>query len=321
MIRVRWLTESCNFYFFPPHSHHWILLLFLMEQPLLSNPNTSTTPCGSCNTNSPTAESSSTPPNTFTGLALVIIFASVSVWANLEAGKGFDISILNAAPAGTLAARRFDLLFVSNGRAARILLNASEFVDRILYPNELYARKPVRRVTLRLAGHNLSEVVTVSHGDDPHLPGDFVIHVSPSVMAEADPALALVSAVQRAVARVWLWDGGGAAPKWLVDAMAEYLSLSAGFAGDAVPLRPGGSCWVEEEDPASVARFFMYCEERRRGFVARLNRAMRKHWNEILVDVALGTSSRQLCTAYLSRTRQRGEVAGSRSALGLSQAM
>ncbi|XP_010904857.1 uncharacterized protein [Elaeis guineensis] len=293
-----------------------------MEQPLLSNPNISTTPCGSSTTNSPTAESSPAPSTTLTGLAFVVILASLSVWANLEAGKGFDISILNAAPAGTLAARRFDLLFVSNGRAARILLNASESVERILYPNELYPRKPVRSVTLRLASHDLSEAVTLSHGDDPHLPGDFVIHVSPSVIAEADPGSALASAVQRAMSRVWLWDGGGVAPKWLVDAMVEYLSSSAGFASDdAVPLRSGGSCWGEE-DPASVARFFKYCEERRRGFVARLNRAMRKHWNEMMVDVALGSSSQRLCLAYLTRPRQRGEVSGStRSVLGLSQAM
>ncbi|XP_008782162.1 uncharacterized protein LOC120103669 [Phoenix dactylifera] len=287
-----------------------------MEQPLLSDPNTSTTPCGSANTNSPAGESSTDPPTTLAGLAFVLIFASISLWANLEAGKGFDVSILNAAPAGTLAARRFDLLFVSNGRAARIVLNASEFVERILYPNELYPRKPVRSVTLRLAGQNLSGVVAVSHGDDPHLPGDYVIHVSPSVMAEADPGLSLVSAVQQAMARVWLWDVGGAPPKWLVDAMVEYLSLSAGFAGNAVPLRPGGSCWGEDEDPPSVARFFKFCEERRPGFVARLNRAMSKHWNDIMVDEALGSSSRRMCSAYRSRTRQRGEVSGPKSVLG-----
>ncbi|KAG1330498.1 hypothetical protein COCNU_02G004660 [Cocos nucifera] len=286
-----------------------------MEEPLLCNPNTSATPCGSS-----TAESSPAPSTTLTGLAFVVILASLSVWANLEAGKGFDISILNAAPAGTLAARRFDLLFISNGRAARILLNASESVERILYPNELYRRKPVRSVTLRLAGHDLSEAATLSHGDDPHLPGDFVIHVSPSVMAEADPGSALASAVQRAVGRVWLWDGGGAAPKWLVDAMVEYLSSLAGFSGDAVPLRSGGSCWGEE-DPATVARFFKYCEEERRGFMARLNRAMRKHWNEMMVDVALGSSSRRLCVAYLTRTGQRWEASGTGSVLGLSQAM
>ncbi|XP_008784395.1 uncharacterized protein LOC103703347 [Phoenix dactylifera] len=284
-----------------------------MEQPLLSNPNPSTT------TDSPTAESA--PPTTLAGLAFVFILAAMSLWANLEASEGFDITILNAAPPGTLAARRFDLLFVSNGKASQILQNASEFVERILYPNELYPRKPVRSVTLRLAGHNLSEVVTVGHGDDSQRPGDFVIVVSPTAMADPNPGLALGSAVQRAMARVWLWDGQGAAPKWLMDAMVEYLSLSAGLVGDAVPLRPGGPCWGEEEEPVGTARFLKYCEERRSGFIARLNRAMRKHWSEIMVDVALGSSSQWLCSAYQSRIRQRGELSGSRSVLGLSQAM
>ncbi|EHA8590757.1 hypothetical protein COCNU_scaffold023557G000010 [Cocos nucifera] len=243
----------------------------------------------------------------------------MSLWANLEASEGFDITILNAARPGTLAARRFDLLFVSNGKASQILQNASDFVEHILYPNELYPRKPVRHVTLRLAGHNLSEVV-VSDSDDSQRPGDFVIHVSPSAMADANPGLAFGSAVQRAMARVWLWDGRGAAPKWLVNAMMEYLTLSAGFASDTVPLQPGGSCWREDE-PARTARFLKYCEERRSGFMARLNRAMRKHWSEIMVDVALGSPSRQLCSAYQSRIRQRTEFSGSRSVLGLSRAM
>ncbi|XP_010916086.1 uncharacterized protein [Elaeis guineensis] len=283
-----------------------------MEQPLLPNPNSSTS------TDSPTAESA--PPNTLAGLAFVLILAAMSLWANLEASEGFDITILNAARPGTVAARRFDLLFVSNGKASQILQNASDFVEHILYPNELYPRKPVRRVTLRLAGHNLSEVV-VSHGDDSQRPGDFVILVSPSAMADANPGMALGLAVQRAMARVWLWDGQGAAPKWLVDAMMEYLSLSAGFAGHAVPLQRGGTCWGEEEEPVGTARFLKYCEERRSGFIARLNRAMRKHWNEIMVDVALGSPSRQLCSAYQSRIRQRPEFSGSRSVLGPSQAM
>lgn len=148
-----------------------------------------------------------------------------------------------------------------------------------------------------------------------------MIHVSPSAMADANPGLALGSAVQRAMARVWLWDGRGSAPNWLVDAMVEYLSSSIGFASDAVPLRPGGPCWGDEEEPVGTARFLKYCEERRSGFIARLNRALRKHWNEIMMDVALGSSSRRLCSTYRSRIRQRLEFSGSRSVLGLSQAM
>lgn len=293
-----------------------------MEQPLLPKLNpSSTTPCSTPDGNSRTAESSSAPPTTLAGLALVLVLAAMSLWANLEAGEGFDITILNAALPDSPAARRFDLLFVSNGKAAQILLNASGFVEHILYPNELYPRKPVSSVTLRLAGHNLSEAVAVSEGDDSQRPGEFVIHVSPSAMADANPGLALGSAVQRAMARVWLWDGRGTAPKWIVDAMVEYLSLSAGFARDAVPVRPSGPCWGEEGEPVGTARFLKYCEERRGGFMARLNRVMRKHWNEIMVDVALGSSSRAMCSAYRSRAVRRVEFSGSRSASGPSQAM
>ncbi|XP_059664287.1 uncharacterized protein LOC132310064 [Cornus florida] len=52
----------------------------------------------------------------------VLLIGIISIWANYEASKGFKITIINEA-ADSPAGKRFTLLYVSNDKATRILLN------------------------------------------------------------------------------------------------------------------------------------------------------------------------------------------------------
>ncbi|XP_008782150.2 uncharacterized protein LOC103701759 [Phoenix dactylifera] len=269
-------------------------------------------------TNAPAAS-----PSTLALLIRLVAFlslAAASMWANYEAAKGFEITILSA-DTHTAAGRHFNLMFVSNGRASRLILNSSDFIERVLYPSELYPRKPVRRVTLQLAIQNLNEFVSVSSG---RRPGDFVILVSPSVMAEANVQISMASAVQRGMAQVWLWNGRGGAPPSLLNAMAEYLTMAARLIHHLKPndfsIASKTSCWGDRSY-IDDARFLQYCEEQRHGFIARLNRAMQGQWDEHMVDSALGSPSRQLCSAYLLLSRHGGGPSGPASDFVLNQAM
>ncbi|CAL9099773.1 unnamed protein product [Musa textilis] len=125
-----------------------------MEHPLLANPPT-TVP----NSRPPPAKSSN--PNILVGLTIFLVVAAFSLLANYEAAKGFQIVVVNAA-LQTRAGRRFDLLFVSNGRATRLVVASSNLVQRILYPDDSFPRKPVDRVTLYMAGEDLDR-----HGCSP----------------------------------------------------------------------------------------------------------------------------------------------------------
>ncbi|KAG1330497.1 hypothetical protein COCNU_02G004650 [Cocos nucifera] len=277
----------------------------------------STTVTNSSNT------SSAASPSTLALLIRLVAFLSlavVSMWANYEASKGFEITILSA-DTHTATGRRFNLMFVSNGRAARLILSSSDFIERMLYPSELYPRKPVRRITLQLAVQNFAESVSVRPG---RLPGDFVILVSPSVMAETNVHISVASAVQRGMAQVWLWNGQGGAPRSLLDSMAEYLTMPARPRHHSkhkdFSITTNTSCWDDRSD-IDVARFLQYCEERRHGFVARLNRAMQGQWDENMVDYALGSPSRELCLAYLLLLRHEGDPSGPASVFDLKQAM
>ncbi|CAM0953553.1 unnamed protein product [Alopecurus aequalis] len=257
---------------------------------------------------SPTPSSSPSARSIAARYLAVILVASVSLFAHHEASKGFRIDVVNAAPRGSVAGRRFDLLFVSNGRAERVLHRASRAVEVALFPDPSFPRRRVTRVTVRMDGGNLTAAdATV----DANAAGEYVISLSPRLLSSGTGAEAVAAAVRRAVARVWLWDGRGAAPARVTESMVEYLAAGPDVAH-------AQSLVEEADDDASNTkcispRFLEHLERRRAGFVARLNRAMRDRWSDAAVDAALGAPARPVCAAYLSASAQR-PVVGSTSA-------
>lgn len=250
-------------------------------------------------------------PNTFSSNSGIVIrvlsifFVGIlSVWANIEASKGFDLTIVNEAR-HTLPGKRFDLFYVSNDRATRLLLNASNFVEHLLYDGDdhprQYPKKQVDHVTLRLAGRNLSEPVAVYSSTSEE--SSFVINLSPLVMEDANVNHAVVSAVQRGMARVWLFDGKTRAPPELLAGLVEYISMVAAGLGDVKsysiagePPERGRHVWWVDKDPKVVAESLRYGEEKDRGFIQRLNKGMKVGWHDRTVYDAAGVESRlHLC--------------------------
>ena len=97
-----------------------------------------------------------------------------------------------------------------------------------------------------------------------------------------------------------IWEG---APQGLVDGMAEYVAEMAGFrrgmvsGGGEMPQcrEGGGGWWWEDKDPSHVARLLHYCEKFKKGFIQRLNEAMRDTWHDRVVDEVLGMPVMELC--------------------------
>ncbi|XP_062179363.1 uncharacterized protein LOC133883968 [Phragmites australis] len=246
---------------------------------------------------SPAASSPSTQSIVFRVVAVLVV-ACASLFAQHEASKGFHIDVVNDAPRDTVAGRRFDLFFVSDGRAERILHYANRGVERALFPDASFPRKRVTRVTVKMAGHNLTADATL----DAAAPGEYVIALTPSLVSSSDKAAdAVDAAVRRAVARMWLWDGRGGAPARVTDSMVEYLAFSV--AGDAAMTSQPEQ---EEGQQCMSARFLRHLEQRREGFVARLNRAMRDRWSDAAVDAALGAPARHACASYHAATALTG---------------
>ncbi|KAL5988243.1 hypothetical protein ACLOJK_036006 [Asimina triloba] len=241
-------------------------------------------------------------PTLIRRILAVAFVASLALWANHEASKGYEITVVNDA-AHTPAGRRFALLFVSDDKASRIVIHASRTVERILYAEDgdPAHKKPIDRVTLRLVDGNLTKEDAVVAVDHRTCAREFVVRISSNVMNTRPEEPAVAAAVHRCMARVWLWDGGGRAPAELVDGMVEYVSMAAGFAGPASDsgggaAEPGEGCWAGMS-PAGVARLLMYGEAVSPRFVARLNGAMREGWHVRMVDDAFG---RPICESYSS---------------------
>ncbi|KAL6618703.1 hypothetical protein ACP70R_033842 [Stipagrostis hirtigluma subsp. patula] len=283
-----------------------------MEAPLLLPVSTAVASSSSITVDD-TVEAASTPaaasPSTQSivfRVVAVLTVACASLFAQHEASKGFGIDVVNAAPRGSVAGRRFDLLFVSNGRAERILHYASRGVERALFPDASFPSKRVTRVTVRMAGDNLTADATVDAAAGAG--GEYVISLSPGLLSRADTAPAaadaVAAAVRRAVARMWLWDGRGAAPARVTESMVEYLASAAADGAAEVPAsRPEDE---EGQPPCMSARFLRHLEQRRDGFVARLNRAMRDRWSDAAVDAALGAPARPVCAAFRAASSLTG---------------
>lgn len=247
----------------------------------------------------------------------VALVAVVSLFAQHEASKGFRIHVVRGGGTAGAAGKRFDLLFVANGRAERVLHRASHRVEEALFPDPSFPRRRVARVTVQLmAGGNLTaDDATVDAVTD----GEYVISLSPRLLSSssgggsAGAADAVAAAVRRAVARMWLWDGRGAAPARVTESMVEYLATAV----------PDESSPAEEHASASNThcispRFLKHLERRRAGFVARLNRAMRDRWSDAAVDAALGAPARPVCAAYLAAATETG---GQRPVVGSTVAV
>ncbi|RZR71471.1 hypothetical protein BHM03_00005372 [Ensete ventricosum] len=240
-----------------------------MDEPLL--------PTSAPKTASPASTASY--PSFLRRLRIFLVLAACALWANYEASKGFDITVLPGASRSP-AALRFGLLFVSNGRAARLVLSSSDLVQRVLYPDDSFPRKPVRRITLFLADENLKETVVVSHG---RRPGEFVVQMSPAVMEATDLQISVASALQRGVARVWLWDGRGQAPRSLLDAMVE--------------------CLTTRNNAGATLSTTSCCAAADQLRLARVNRAMKEEWNDRMLEDVCGSPSEKVCSVFLTSYR------------------
>ncbi|XP_023530499.1 uncharacterized protein LOC111793042 [Cucurbita pepo subsp. pepo] len=232
-------------------------------------------------------------------LLLVAFVGITSLLANHEASKGFDVTILNNAkpsPAG----QRFHLFYVSNDEATRLILNASSFIENLIYPSQAFPKKPVKSVHLTLSRTDLSSSFAVEKLHDGG--DDFVLHLSPSIFNEKDANRAMSVAVFRGMSRVWLWDGEAHAPPALLAGMVEHIMAAAGFVGEkysgavvSTLTAAWDPTWWKDKDPTEIAMFLDHQEKEREGFIQRLNQGLKARWHDRTVEEAVGVPTQHPC--------------------------
>ncbi|KVH93329.1 uncharacterized protein LOC112516717 [Cynara cardunculus var. scolymus] len=103
---------------------------------------------------------------------------------------------------------------------------------------------------------------------------DNEIHVSTNYIAgyQDDLKKEFSGVVYHEMTHVWQWNGNDSAPQGLIEGIADFVRLKAGY----IPshwVQPGqGDQWDQGYDV--TARFLDHCEGLRNGFVAQLNKKM-----------------------------------------------
>lgn len=150
-------------------------------------------------------EEATTSPSTstiITRLSFITSLLFISMYANYESSKHFDITV--SADADSYQHRKFSLLFISNGRASRILLESNIQMQKILDSNSLYAKdlKYVKHVHIQLANGDLHAPVMVDNGFRPDM---FVITLNPNLMIEKNVVEAVEIVLKKAMVQVLMW--------------------------------------------------------------------------------------------------------------------
>ncbi|XP_006661891.1 uncharacterized protein LOC102706684 [Oryza brachyantha] len=214
--------------------------------------------------------------------------ALMAVAASRTAGAvTFDAT--NTA-SNTAGGQRFDQE-VGVEYARQVLADASAFIwDAFGQPTD-GDRKPVDAVTL--AVEDIGGVAFTS-ANGIHLSAQYVGGYSGDVRAEVTGVL------YHEATHVWQWDGRGGANGGLIEGIADFVRLRAGYAPSHW-VRPGqGDRWDQGYDV--TARFLDYCDSSVvQGFVAQLNAKMKDGYSDDFFVQISGKTVDQLWQDYKAK--------------------
>ena len=188
---------------------------------------------------------------------------------------------------GTPGGRRFDQA-VGLGYAKRVLSDASTFIWSTFNQRTAAGRKPVDAVTLVVED---IDGVAFTSANGIHLSARYVGGYS-----SGDVKAEVTGVLYHEATHVWQWDGRGRANGGLIEGIADYVRLKAGYApGHWV--QPGqGDRWDQGYDV--TARFLDYCASLKPGFVAQLNAKMKDGYSDDFFAQITGKSVQQLWRDY-----------------------
>ncbi|KAJ6811599.1 uncharacterized protein M6B38_153465 [Iris pallida] len=213
-------------------------------------------------------------------LATLLATATTSSWA-------VEFQATNSAT-GTPGGDRFDKE-IGLDYSKQVMASASSFIWETFAQAEP-DRKNVALVTLAI--ENMDGVAYTS-SNGIHVSASYIGQISGDVVAE------FTGVMYHEMTHVWQWNGKGATPSGLIEGIADYVRLKAGY----VPghwVKPGeGSRWDQGYDV--TARFLDYCGGRRDGFVGMLNGRMKEGYSVELFQELLGESVDQLWSDYKSQ--------------------
>ncbi|GAB4838828.1 hypothetical protein Ancab_028370 [Ancistrocladus abbreviatus] len=219
---------------------------------------------------------------------LVLIISSLLLLASTQSTVAVVHQVINNA-AKTPGGQRFETE-VGIEYSRQILISATTFIWEIFQQHNPADRKNVQQVTLVV---EQMEGVAYTANNQIHLSAKYVHQYSGDIKRE------VTGVIYHEMTHVWQWNGNGQAPGGLIEGIADYVRLKAGYA-PAHWVKPGqGERWDQGYDV--TARFLEYCNSLRNGFVAELNKKMRTGYSNSYFNELLGKSVDQLWREYKAK--------------------
>ncbi|KAL8195238.1 hypothetical protein R6Q57_025641 [Mikania cordata] len=211
----------------------------------------------------------------------------LAILASLQLTIAVEYTVTNTAPSTPGGVKFTNDIGVAY--TTQILATASSFIWTTFQQNTEDDRKNVARVSVFIDDMN---GVAYTSNDEIHVSANYIQGYSGDVRNE------ITGVLYHEMVHVWQWNGNGQAPGGLVEGIADYVRLKAGY----VPshwVQPGqGDRWDQGYDV--TARFLDYCNGLRDGFVAELNKKMRGGYNNAFFVELLGKTVDELWADYKS---------------------
>ncbi|XP_052196085.1 uncharacterized protein LOC127803696 [Diospyros lotus] len=175
------------------------------------------------------------------------------------------------------------------------LASATSFIWRIFQQSSPAERKsPLpQRVTLFVDD---MDGVAYSVNNEIHLSAKYIGGYSGNVKREVTGVL------YHEMTHIWQWDGKGQAPGGLVEGIADFVRLKAGYAPSHWVKAGQGDRWDQGYDV--TAQFLAYCDGLRSGFVAKLNKKMKSGYSASYFVELLGKTVDQLWSDYKAKYKK-----------------
>ncbi|KAL2939191.1 Basic secretory protease [Bienertia sinuspersici] len=123
-----------------------------------------------------------------------------------------------------------------------------------------------------------------------HLSSNYIESYSGNVKTEVTGIL------YHHMTHVWQWNAKGQAPEWLMEGIADFVRLKAGYASSQWAKPGEGDKWDQSSDV--TAMFLDYCDSLRSGFVAELNKKLKGEYSDGYFNDLLGKSVSLLWDDY-----------------------
>lgn len=172
--------------------------------------------------------------------------------------------------------------------AKQTLINAMDFIHRLFQQNNDAAdTKSVQKVSVIV--ENIDGVAFASN-NNIHISAGYIERYPQDIKKE------ITGVLYHEMAHVMQWNGNGQAPSGLIEGMADFVRMKAGYAADH--WNPPGVGYDWNQGYEVTAHFLNYCNSIKNGFVADFNKKMKDSYSESYFSELLGKPVTQLWSDY-----------------------